>query len=137
MVILDRFLSREFLPFDRKDTPFAGNPLKRWFRDRRNADLNRYKVLDRARHQYLAGASERRDARADVNGNTAYVLIDHFAFASMEPCPDLDPKGPDLVSNGAGAATPRAGPSKVARMPSPVVLISWPRKRARLLRTTA
>src|SRR5271154_3784300 len=28
--------------------------------------------------------------------------------------------------------TPRAGPSKVARMPSPVVLISWPRKRARL-----
>ena len=39
-----------------------------------------------------------------MNGNTAYVLIDHFAFASMEPCPDLDPKGPDLVSNGAGAA---------------------------------
>ena len=31
-------------------------------------------------------------ARAEVNGNTAYVLIDHFAFASMEPCPDLDPK---------------------------------------------
>jgi hypothetical protein len=59
-----------------------------------------------------------------VNGNAANIVAYHFALAGMEPSTDFDPKRPDFLGYGAGAAHAAAGPSKVARKPSPVVLIS-------------
>ena len=85
--------------------PFAGNTLEGLAAAVAEAQPGaRHQVLYGARHQHLARTGERRDARADVNGNPTDIVVDHFAFAGMEPSTDFDPKRPDLLGNGAGAA---------------------------------
>jgi hypothetical protein len=41
----------------------------------------RHQILNGARHQHLARAGDRRHARANVNGNAADIIADHFALA--------------------------------------------------------
>jgi hypothetical protein len=64
----------------------------------------RHQVLNRARHKHLACTGERRRARADVNGNAAYIIADHLAPAGVDPGPHLNAQRPDLVGDGASAA---------------------------------
>jgi hypothetical protein len=59
------------------------------------------KVLDSARYQDLARAGERGHASANVNSDTADIVADHFALASMQPGADLDAERPDFIGNGA------------------------------------
>jgi hypothetical protein len=64
----------------------------------------RHQILDRARHQHLVRAGERRHARSDVNGNAADIIADYFALAGMNPGADFNAKRPELVGDGASAA---------------------------------
>src|SRR6266705_5290755 len=49
-----------------------------------------HEILDRARHKYLAGLSLRRDSRADVDGDAAYLLVQPLALAGMKPGANLE-----------------------------------------------
>ena len=57
------------------------------------------------------------------------VIAQHLALAGVHAGTDLYPEGPAPSDDRLGASDARAGPSKVARKPSPVVLISGPRWR--------
>src|ERR1700720_1059601 len=92
-------------PLDCKYAPFTGNTLERLAAAVAEAQARaRHQVLDGARHQHLARTGERRDARADVNRNTADIVADHFALAGMESGTDFDPERPDLLGDCTGAA---------------------------------
>ena len=72
-------------PLDSKYTPFAGHTLERFAAAVIEAQSGAYdQVLDGARHQHLAGVGERRDPRADMNGDAANIVADDFALAGME-----------------------------------------------------
>jgi len=91
--------------FDCENTPFAGDALEGLVAAIAEAQARPgNKVLDRARHQHLARTGKRRDARADVNRNTADIVADHFALAGMESGTDFDPERPDLLGDCTRAA---------------------------------
>ena len=117
--------------------PFAGNALQ--WRDTTAAKAKARpgdEILHGARYQYFPGAGQRRDPRPDVDGDPADIIADDLAFARVQAGADIDAERPDFISDRSGATDP-AGPSTVARNPSPVVLTSWPLKRVRMPRTMA
>jgi hypothetical protein len=65
-------------------------------------------VFYRARYQYLPWGSERGDASADMDRDSANVVLDLFALAGMEACTNFDPDRAHFVddcartANGAG-----------------------------------
>jgi hypothetical protein len=59
-----------------------------------------------------------------VDRDAADVAVAQLDLAGVQPGPDLDADAGQLVPEGGRAADRPAGPSKVARMPSPVVLTS-------------
>ena len=71
-------------------------------------------------------ARQGRYPRPDVDSDPRDVVAAHLALASVQAGADLDPQGP-APAIARAHSMPRAGPSKVARKPSPVVLISRPR----------
>ena len=93
-------------------------------------------VLDRARNEDLAGPGLGRDPCSDVNREAGNVIRQDLDLADVEPCTDLEPE--ILTSSRIAAAQriARAGPSNVAKKPSPVTLTSAPPKRASWCRTT-
>ncbi len=120
-------------PFDSENAPFAWNTFERMTASVTKAQAGpRHQILDRTRHQHFACTGKGRDASTDVNSNSADIIAHHFAFACTSmPRP--------LTSSAIAHAhrTPRAGPSKVASTPSPVILTSRPRNLERLRRITA
>jgi hypothetical protein len=59
-----------------------------------------------------------------VDGDATDVAVAQLDLAGVQAGPDLEVDAGQLVAEGGGAADPPAGPSKVARRPSPVVLTS-------------
>jgi hypothetical protein len=62
-----------------------------------------------------------------VHGDPADVVAVDLELARMQPDPDIDPERVDVRADPLAQRIARAGPSKVARNPSPVVRISRPR----------
>jgi hypothetical protein len=61
-----------------------------------------------------------------MDSDAADIAVAQLDLAGVQPRPKLDADASQLVAEGAGAADGPAGPSKVARMPSPVVFTSLP-----------
>ena len=74
------------------------------------------------------GPGLRGDPRADVHGDAGELVADDLALAGVDACADLEP---ELRARRRPIARAqriaRAGPSKLARNPSPAVSISRPR----------
>jgi len=104
-----------------EDTPFPGNTFERMDATVAEAQPGAgHQILYGARYQDLAGAGERRYACADVNGNSADIVADHFALACVKSGPEFDAERLDLLRNGAGTAnaarrTVKCGEEAVAR----------------------
>jgi hypothetical protein len=71
-----------------------------------------------------------------VHCDAADVLALHLDLARVHTAADLQTERRRAVTIALAHRTARAGPSKVARKPSPSVLISRPRKRSISRRTT-
>jgi hypothetical protein len=87
----------------------------------------RDEVDDRSRHKDLTRAGLRRDARADVNGDPRDVVAVDLDLAEWMPARMSMPSFRTASRIASAHAIARAGPSNVARKPSPVVEISRPR----------
>jgi hypothetical protein len=84
-------------------------------------------VFDGRRHEELARLSETCNSSADVHGEPADLPVDCLDFTGMRSCPDVEPERLDSFDDGSAAyRTARAGPSNVAKNPSPAVSISVP-----------
>ena len=114
-----------------------GRPSSRWLpRGVKRKPDPRHHVADRAGHEHLLVARERQHPSRDVHGDAADVVAVQLDLAGVQPGPDRQARLRELVADRGGRADARAGPSNVARKPSPVVSISRPRNRARFARTT-
>src|SRR6266508_5903029 len=60
-------------------------------------------VLDRPRHQHLAGFGDGRHPGGDVHGDPADLAVDHLAFPRVEADAHLDAEGASAVSDRATA----------------------------------
>ena len=78
-----------------------------------------HQLLDGARGQHLAGAGGAHHARGDVHGDAGHVVGAQLALAGVQPDPDVELQLPRLLDDAPPQLTARAGPSKVARKPSP------------------
>src|SRR3954464_8755607 len=65
---------------------------------------SRHQILYRAGHQNLAGAGKRSNTRADVNGDAADVVANHFALAGVESGTHFNYQRPDYFGDSARAA---------------------------------
>ena len=94
------------------------------------------RVFHRPGDEHAARLGLRHDPSADVDGDSADVVTHQLAFAGVDARAHVDAKLFDADARSqAPQRTARAGPSNVARKPSPAVLVSLPRKRASSLRT--
>ena len=75
-------------------------------------------VLHGARDEHLARAGERRDARAEMDGQPGDVVRQDLDLADVDAGPDLEPELPDAVADRDRAAD-RAGRA-VERREEPV-----------------
>jgi len=89
-----------------------------------------YEVAHCAGDENLSASGQLRDARRDVDGDPRNIAVLDVDLSGMAPAAHLNAERANLLDDGRGARTARAGPSKVARKPSPKVLTSRPRKRA-------
>jgi hypothetical protein len=64
--------------------------------------------------------------RGDVDRDPADVVLAQLDLAGVQPGTKLDPDAGKLVGRVAARRMARPGPSKVARIPSPVVFTSRP-----------
>jgi hypothetical protein len=87
----------------------------------RKACASRAKVTCR----YQPGQRRTSSHRAS-SAEAADVAVAQFDLAGVQPGPDVQADPAQLVLTAAAQPIPRPGPPKVARMPSPVVLMSWP-----------
>ena len=122
--------------YDGEETPLAGHALQLVRSAIRELDAGAHdEVSDRARHEHLARLRLRGHARADVHGHAADVVVDQLALSGVDARADVDAlrrdRSPMYTRTGS-----LAGPSNVARKPSPAVLTSRPRKRESCDRTT-
>src|SRR4051794_36101364 len=76
-------------------------------------------IANRARHQNLAFFRESGDTSRDVNGDPLDVIALDLDLPGVHPAPDLKVEGPNSLHMLVAQRTARAGPSKVARNPSP------------------
>jgi hypothetical protein len=96
-----------------------------------------HEVLDRAGDEGLSRSRQTGDPRTYVDGDSAHIATGQFDLAGVESDPYLqaDPRTSSLIARPHRMAL--AGPSNVARNPSPAVSTSRPRNRASSVRTTA
>jgi len=88
-----------------------------------------HQILDCSRHKHLRGLRLGLDSRRDIGGDATDVIAVELDLASMKTDPEFEVETSSAVANRAGALDgPRTGPSYVATKPSPVLLISLPRK---------
>jgi hypothetical protein len=115
-----------------------GTPLSDWVprSSKRNAEpaTSSFTVLDTRTSPAPASAATRAPMCTAIPPTSA-SLISHSPVCS----PARISMPSDRTSSAIAHAqrTPRAGPSKAAKIPSPVVLTSRPRKRSRLRRIVA
>jgi hypothetical protein len=96
--------------FRREDPPLARDAFQSFRSAIREAQARASdQILDGARHQNLAGGGEGGDAGADVDGDAADVVADHFALAGVEPGSDLDAERRDFLGDRAGATNAARG----------------------------
>ena len=93
------------------------------------------KILDGLGDEHLRGTGEGANAGADHHAEAGDVIALDRDLAGVQSRPYLDPERTDSAAIAVAQRTPRAGPSNVARNPSPIVLISRPRYRAICERT--
>jgi len=94
-------------------------------------------VLDGARNEHFAGLGHRCDPGADVDGDAAGLAVDQLALAAVQPRTNVEVELADPLLDREAQWIARAGPSKVAKKPSPAVSISLPRKRPGCERTVS
>ena len=93
-------------------------------------------VLDGARDEYLAWSGQRRDSRSDVHGEASDVVRQDLDLADVKPARISSPSSLTSSRMAMAQRTARAGPSNVARNPSPTTLTSFPPNRSSCRRTT-
>ncbi len=74
-------------------------------------------ILDGSGHENLIGSGERCDPRADVDGDAAEIVADHFAFAGVKSGADLDAQRPGVGGNGDGATDAARRPVERGQKP--------------------
>ncbi len=113
---------------DREHPTFIRNALEpmRTAVDELQPDARR-QLAGRARREDLSCLGQRQDARRLVNGQAAEVPGNELDLPGMDRRAGLEPQLADRVPDVDRARIALAAPSKVARKPSPVVAISWPR----------
>src|SRR5262245_6292372 len=57
------------------------------------------KILDRARHEHLAGLRHRGHAGTRRHGNAAELAVEPLAFSGVQPDPDLEAERLDGVTD--------------------------------------
>src|SRR5437763_17207855 len=88
-----------------EDRPLAGDSLQRLAAPiGETQSRSRHQILYCTGHQNLARAGKRCNTRADVNGDAADVVADHFALAGVKSGTHFNAERPDFVSDGACAA---------------------------------
>ena len=92
-------------------------------------------VLHRARNEYLARACLRRDARPNVDGNSRELASTGSHSPVWSPARTSRPTSETRATMAMAQRIARAGPSKLAKKPSPAVSNSLPRKRVSSRRT--
>ncbi len=113
---------------DRDQPPASGHSLEFVFAevvelDGRPDD----EILHGARNEDLPSTGESPDTGSDVDCEAPEIVTPYLALAGVDADAYLDPEFTCRGTDRFAAANPRAGPSKEARKPSPVVLISLPR----------
>jgi hypothetical protein len=89
-----------------------------------------HQVLHRlGNHDSSLGRSSHHSG-GDVDGDAPHAPIQHLDLPGVKAGSDLDPQRSDGIGSSVAHRTARAGPSKVARKPSPIVWTSCPRKRS-------
>ena len=137
MELAEAVISERSSPFDREDAPFTGDTLKGLAAAVAEAQAGAgHQVLYGARHQHLPRTYKSSNTRANVNGDPADIVADHFALAGMEPGTNFDPKRFNLFGNSA--RTTNAPRWSVERGQNAIAdHLSRPRNRARLRRSVA
>src|SRR5437870_5862212 len=74
-----------------------------------------HQLLDRARDQHLAGASEGGDSRSDVNGDATHVVAHRLALARVYARAKLNPQSRGIVHRLTGALDRTRGAIKQER----------------------
>ena len=85
-------------------------------------------VLDGPRNEDLSRSRQRSHPGGDVHGQSAEVIASDLALARVQPHRSSIPSFPVASLMARAQRMARAGPSNEATKPSPVVLISLPRK---------
>jgi len=62
----------------------------------------------------------------DVDGHPTHIAVAQLDLADVQPGANLNFHAVQLVSKGDRAVDPSPGAVEGARIPSPVVLMSWP-----------
>ena len=83
-------------------------------------------VFDGLRGEDFRRSRDSSDTRTDRDSQAPYVVVVELDLASVHASSNLDPKVPHPSAMAWAQYTARAGPSNVARKPSPIVLISFP-----------
>jgi hypothetical protein len=74
----------------------------------------------------FVGLGGRHHPGGDMHGHPAHIAVASLDLTDMQPGANLHVDAVQLVSKVDGAVDSRPGPSKVARIPSPVVLTRRP-----------
>ena len=126
--------SRRCLTANRLHGP--GTPLRSWLPRSSNSipdPMTRsFTTLDT---KISPGAARRVDAGGDVHGQSSEVVTVNLALAGVQTGAELDAECAGRLEDRHRALDRSAGPSNDITKPSPVVLISRPRKRASCSRT--
>lgn len=91
-------------------------------------------VLDRGGCEYLRRSSHGADTCPDRDTDASNLGIDHLDLARMHTGANLKTEAPDFSDASIALRAAAAGPSKVAKNPSPAVLISRPPLRSMFAR---
>ena len=86
----------------------------------------RDQVLHRARDEHFARLRGLRYPGADVDGDSAHLASDHLALAGVKPARTSRPSSFTASAIVQAQRIARAGPSKLAKKPSPAVSSSLP-----------
>lgn len=90
----------------------------------------RNEVPNRPRYENLGGPGQRCNPRADIDGDTAHIVLQNLDDPGVDSTTNLDSKFGDQCGYTSRTMDASAGFENVIRKPSPVVTTSWPRHRA-------